>query len=355
MPSPSLVIETEIMRYAAEHTRAAHAARGQFVEWTGRSRAGKTTTVHWLANQLNAAYEAGEPDAYRVGVFEAAPIGQCKATDQHKQAVKSIYENTLGRRMDDATYRGDVGQMVQMVVYELRAAGYQMVMVDEAGRWAPHALEGAAHVVNAAGNLSPPWPLTLVLVGMHELPLNLRVLPQVENRVQDTVYFRTYTREQAQTFLQALHPFFAALDFETAEGAKVLDYILGRGVTAGLPGLIVTLVERADALCRIRGVPMSFLMLQAAHLLKAQDALDAVGDALNGFRDADDPAALRNESRAKGRRGRRGKKGRGSVWPIAAQEAAPPPDAPAPGDTSPEHHDDSDDGEDGTGAYAVGG
>jgi hypothetical protein len=278
------LIVTPLMEYAAEHTLPHHRRRGQFVEWTGRSRAGKTMTAKWLYRDVNARYAAGTPKAFRAAYYEAGTIRDATRKALHKQGIKAVYENVLRIPMDARAYNGDQSAMARDTVHELRQRDIGMVFVDEAGRMAPGAFEGITHLVNTAGQLDVPWPLTFVFVGMHELPEALRELPQVESRIKDTVNFRGFTREEATEFLRALDPFFARLDPDGAEFAKVLRLVVDSPAIDGLPGHIVDLVERTRDMARIRGTAMSVRLLDATHVLKQREAKRARLDADKGFR-----------------------------------------------------------------------
>lgn len=301
-PQDPALIETPIMHNARIRVTAIHSQRGQFACLTGRSRAGKTTTAQWLMQQMNARYELREPKAFRAAFYETGPIRSGPADHQYKQAIRALYENVIVRQMDTAIYKGDRAVMARLTVTALMEADIQVVFIDEAGRQSCYALEGLSHVLNTAASMG--WPLTIVLVGMHDLPLTIRELPQVMNRVRDTILFRSYTPDETLAFLVNVHPFFAALNPAAQETKELVTWFLAPEVSDGLPGLMVDIVERAARLAEMYGKHLSAALLRATQYMKVADTTAAERDSEQGFRGAPPLPPSLPPKRRRGRRTR---------------------------------------------------
>src|SRR5690348_9174229 len=121
-PADSPVIETPMMRHAMDRTLVAHAPRGGFVGWYGRSTAGKTTTARWLARSLASDFDANKPGAFNAKLFEASPMMGGRSHVLHKRMIRSVFVNALLEPLDPAIYRGDVTELARFTAEALQAS-----------------------------------------------------------------------------------------------------------------------------------------------------------------------------------------------------------------------------------------
>jgi hypothetical protein len=288
-PFPVLV-ETVGMRTAFDRTLSVHGG-GQFAVWTGASRLGKTTTASWGRNRINAAAARpdGDPDAFRAAYLEVGKVGPWGGHAQ-KQVLRSLFHGLIGK-LPEAVYRqSPVEDLAAMIVGGLARDDTQLVWLDEAGRLSVEALDGLCLVVDAAAGADPPHPLTIVLVGMNDLPTKVHTREQLRNRIHEWVHFAPYTHDETWALLAALHPHFALLNprrrAHQEQVAFVHDLALGR------PGLVVPFVRRVVHWARDHGGAIDLTLLRAVHLMMQRDLDRSARDQEAGYPGlgaADDP------------------------------------------------------------------
>ncbi len=277
------ILETPMMREARTRVFAVHHPRGQFVTWYGEAGVGKTTTGEWMEEQCNTDCEAGVTNAFRVARLTVPPsLTGYRAYNPGKKALLAIHNAVLPPKTDSEARWLGVASLAQMVVQQLATTDAQILMIDEAGRLDLPALEAVLLLLNYASDPRFDHPLTIVLIGMHELPINIEQLPQVKSRVADMITFRPYEVREAHELLRQVSPYFAGLDPASAEGKEALTFVIES--TGGLVRSMLQLVEKATALAQEARRPMSVLALRAALKMSEEDQERAKEAVISGHR-----------------------------------------------------------------------
>lgn len=207
VPRQKVRILTGMMKYASKLTLEAH-YNGGLVMWSGGVGRGKTCCAEWMVEELNAQYDQLNPDTFRLKHYEVGRIPKWSGREE-KIALRSLYHATIGP-MDEGVYRTfPLEAIAETIVHGLRRIGYQIIFVDEAGRLSLNALDGLVLVSNTAGNMK--WPLTIVLIGMDDLPVKIRLNERINSRVHQKVCFEPYKLHETWDLLAALDPYFAGL------------------------------------------------------------------------------------------------------------------------------------------------
>jgi hypothetical protein len=275
---PPPIVETSLMVRTVRRTMAV-APGGGLVVWTGPSRAGKTMTARWFAGKLEDAC-ATDARAFRAVHFEAAitPPGN----DGMKRGVQALYSAAISSMSETIYRQRHTEAMAAILVDGMRARNQRIALVDEAGLMSVDALSGLVLVRDVAENEG--WPITIVLIGMDDLPTKLRKRPQVVNRVHEWCYFKPYSLEETHELLAALHPHFASLDLSVATHRQEVEFL--HETYGGLPGLLVPYLRRLTYRQTELGVPISLNVLRAVHLLTERDHQAAEKAAATGFSDS---------------------------------------------------------------------
>lgn len=264
-------IETALMERTARRTLAVHPG-GALVVWSGPSRVGKTWTARWLRDSIDAAYETS-PDAFRAVHYEVGQIRDCE--NVMKRGIRSLYHATVGRMTETAYRHASAEDLAVQLVYGLQAKNVQMVFIDEAGLLPLEAIRGMvlARDIAEIGR----FPLSLIFIGMDDLPGTLRRLPQIENRIHEWCYFEAYSPGEMFELAAALHPYFASVDPSTPEGAAHVDFL--NSITKGLPGKLDPFLRKLS-LRETDGVgDIDLAFLKAVHLITARDEQRSIRDA----------------------------------------------------------------------------
>ena len=272
---PPPMVETSLMVRTVRRTMAV-VPGGGLVVWTGPSRAGKTMTARWFAQKLEDAC-ATDARGFRAVHFEAAitPTGN----DGMKRGVQALYSAAIAPMSETVYRQRQTESMATILVDGLRARNVRVVLVDEAGLMSTDALNGLVLVRDVAENEG--WPVTVVLIGMDDLPTKLAKRPQVASRIHEWCFFQPYSLEETHELLAALHPHFAELDLRITAHRSQVDFL--HRTYGGLPGLLVPYLRRLTYRERELGVPISLDVLRAVHLLTERDRHAAVDAAAKGF------------------------------------------------------------------------
>lgn len=273
-----IIVETDQMKRAANRTLAVHTG-GALVCWHGQSRVGKTTTARWLAEQINSQYDPNNPDAFRAVHYEVGEVPTWSGNKQ-KKGIKSLYNAVVGR-FDEGTYRSlPPEELARQLVHGCRRKAVRMVLVDEAGTLSLDAIRGMTLVRDTAELME--WTLSLVFIGMDDLPTTLTQVPQVEKRVHEWVYFTPYNLDETWALLAELHNYFAKLDGRKQEHREQVEFIHEQ--YGGFPGEIVPFLRRLDhRLQEFRGA-VDLTLLRAVHLLLQRDKERALADTNQQYR-----------------------------------------------------------------------
>jgi hypothetical protein len=164
------------------------------------------------------------------------------------------------------------------------------------------------------------WQLSVVLIGMDELPSVVKRSPQVRRRVHEWCYFEPYSFDDTWDFVAAIHPHFRGLARSDEEHAAQVRFL--HEDLRGLPGAIVPFLQKLDATQRACALPIDLTLLRAVHQVTSGDELRAFAEWKNRWRG---PAAPSVESaRPETDRARQKKRGK----PKEAKKAQKPDIAP---------------------------
>jgi hypothetical protein len=265
---PKVTVITSMMKEMINRTLAVHTLSA-LVVWYGQARIGKTTTANYMVNRINESFDDNDPDRFRAIYYEVGPIAKGSGNEP-KRGIRSLYQASLNIQMDEGFYtRNPSEALAAQLVHGLRRKRIQLIVVDEAGVLSAGAIRGMTLVRDVAEN--DGWTLTIVFVGMDDLPQKMTVCPQVHGRVRECCYFEKYDLDTTWALLEKLHPFFAELDAKKSahrELVKVVHELCG-----GLPGLMVPFVHQLDyRLSQGSGEPITPAFLRAVHVL-SQDGL----------------------------------------------------------------------------------
>ncbi|MGI8655583.1 MAG: hypothetical protein ACR2LC_10215 [Pyrinomonadaceae bacterium] len=272
------IIETAQMIRTANRTFAVHTLSA-LVIYAGRSRLGKTTTARWIIKQINDRYDPEDENSFRAFHYEVGEIEQW-AGNEMKKGIRSLYDAVSGTNMDEGFYRQTPTEgLARQTVFVLRRKRIQMVFLDEAGCLSLDAIRGMVLVRDTAE--IEGWTLSLIFIGMDELPKMMLQLKQIENRIHEWVYFEPYNVDEAWELLVELHPYFAKLDARKKADREQVEFILE--MTGGAPGLMIPLVQRIAT--RLLEYPddCGLPMLRAIHLEPNRDKNRSIQDSTKRY------------------------------------------------------------------------
>jgi hypothetical protein len=268
-----VVVETGHMRRTANRTLAVHRA-GALVAWHGRSRVGKTTTAEWMAKQITEQFDPDNPAAFRALHYEVGEIQRWSGQEQ-KKGLRSLYHAAIGR-LDEGLYRQlPPEDIARQLIFGLKRKSIQMILIDEAGSLSLDAIRGMVLARDTAQFMD--WTLSLVFIGMDDLPSKLCQLPQIEKRVAEWCYFVPYTLDETWTLLSELHPHFASLNARKSEHREQVKFI--HELYGGLPGEIAPFIQRFSNRLRDHHGDVDLTLLRVVHLSTQRDKDSALKDA----------------------------------------------------------------------------
>jgi AAA domain len=294
-------IVTEFMKATLERTLAIHQG-GQFAMWSGPSRVGKTTAAEWAVSSINAQADSN-PDGFRACVYEVGQIGKWSGRED-KRMLRSVYQATLGQ-LDDGTYRRfDAEALASDLVHGLKRENIQLIMIDEAGGLSLDAIGGLMLLIDVAASSRHDWRLTIVLIGMDDLPIKVRQRAQILNRFHEVVCFAPFELDDTWRLLASLHPHFAALTQGKPEDDQVVQLI--HEATGGKPGLMVPLVRRIDLMARVANHPIDLTLVNATLLLAKTEREQLERQAKHGYvTPTKDPSASTDQKGGKAKKRKR--------------------------------------------------
>jgi hypothetical protein len=300
-PRPSKIVETDLMREVAEATKRCVAQGGHLV-WTGPSRVGKTTTAdRYLTRAINRQHEqTGE--GFRALHFHVGGTGK---GDQWKQSLAILYAQAHGVPLTPHQYRRlQPTGLAEQVVMGLQRSNTRLVFIDEAGVLTTDAIKAMTLVGDTAGDMD--WPVSLVFIGMDDLPKKIESSPQVSGRISRYFYFHEYDFTQTKAFLAALHPHFAGARWDAE---KVVEAEFIQKFCHGLPGKIVSFLGHVDGHLMDIGRELNIQILRGVSQLLLQQKADAheavkrrfaVGGDVIGAQNKGAPPGGANSRRRKG-------------------------------------------------------
>lgn len=296
--APVVALTTQMIR-AEEQLFAGHNVRGQFLVVTGPAGAGKTVTGLHLTDRINTAHIAGAPNGFAAAYYVASDWRKpMNALMLQRLLYSEFAQQVLHLTVPKDMRTVNVAVTKEAIAIGLRLRNIQTVFIDEAGHIPPSGLDHLLTLINEVATRER-HPLTIVLVGMDDLPLNTQVLPQVRRRV-NTVYFTPYDAATALQILQAVHSFFKTVDLKTPQGAELMEFLLSPSVSrGGLIGYMVPLVERAAAMAPVMSMPFGLRLLRLAHATAETESANAQAAAKRAWADAVPATAQTRKSVAK--------------------------------------------------------
>jgi AAA domain-containing protein len=278
---PQVRIEAGMMRVAEKRTLDAHRLGG-FIGFTGHQGIGKTTTAEWMVERINAAYDPNNSRAFRAAYFTCPKTSGWSKQEmlEMKRGVRLLYVNVLGP-LDNGFYRSSrlPDEIAEQVVIGYEKNGIQLVFADEAGNLSLNAIRGMVIVSDKAKHRG--WDLTIVLLGMDDLPRKLEILPQIRRRVNDLIYFKPYTLAETKKLLAALHPYFGTLEDKNKSHRHQLETIHEK--YEGLPGYLTQFALRFSIYFREEPGADPMTLIQAAFLQPETDWDRAKADSDTGY------------------------------------------------------------------------
>jgi hypothetical protein len=260
------VVVTKMMRQIISRTLAVHTLCA-LVIWYGEGRIGKTTTARLTVKEILDAYDEGNPLAFRAKHIEVGDIPAWSGNEM-KKGVKSLYYAALRICLDEGVYRRDpLEAIAARLVLELQKRRIQMIFVDEAGLLSLDAIRGMVLVRDTAENMG--WTLTLVFVGMDDLPMKMEKLKQIKGRISEWCYFVEYDLNDTWNLLAELHPHFAGLDRSDENHREQVAFL--RDTYGGLPGQLVKFLQQMDYRLQEHRGAIDLSFLRGVHLLTARD------------------------------------------------------------------------------------
>jgi hypothetical protein len=280
-------VETDQMRLMISKTLGVHPL-GSLVVWAGRSRLGKTTTAATLNQKLNGNFSSDDPDAFRSVHYT---VGEVNPGNLQKKGIRSLYHACIGQ-MEEAVYRRNPAEdLARMTVEALRVKNIKMVFIDEAGNLPLEAIRGMVLVRDTAQAMG--WTLSLVFVGMDDLPVKLVQLPQIHHRIHEWCYFKPYSLEETLFLLQQLEPRFSCYSLEDPDQRQQIEFIHEQ--FDGRPGLIVPFLRRLkNRLYSDLGGVIDLPALMAVHLNFLRDKDAAISDYQNSYTGVMEPKSAQD-------------------------------------------------------------
>jgi type II secretory pathway predicted ATPase ExeA len=272
LPSPEAprVVETGLMANVIQRTLALH-SEGPIVVWSGPSRAGKTVTAQRMCTKLNEVRES-HPNGFGAQYFEVGALPRT-GNGAERRILKSVFSACRVPISDGVFRRQPLEQIAEQFIASIRPRRLQLLCVDEAGMLPIEAINGLVILRDVARNQG--WPLSLVLIGMDDLPRTLRSREQVYNRVLEWCQFIPFCDEEVSALLLAMSPQLA--ERPNAEIQQMVAFLQER--CRGLPGLIVPLLKRAAYWAQVGQRPLGLEAMRTAEAVtrQAEDAAVAMG------------------------------------------------------------------------------
>lgn len=284
-PTQASIIRTQMIDHAAARILSAHAKRGQFALIVGRSGAGKTTAARYMAQAFSEDCDQGAPNGFRARHYTCTEMRVLYEQALERHLLSEMLTKGLGIRIGRDLRQYRAADLQRLVLNALRDQGVQMLFIDEAGMIPVLGLNMLANLLNEA-DMAGDCPLTLVLVGMHHLPLNVRDLPQLDTRAQTTINFAPVNATEAVAALALAHPFFQTLDMSDPEVQTDLKWMLSQDVTGGLLGKVIKLAEKAAKYAGVTGEPFNFEVIRDVQMMERAESNRAMRDATRGYRGA---------------------------------------------------------------------
>jgi hypothetical protein len=213
-----------------------------------------------MVDELNAQYDPQNPESFRLLHYEVGTIAKWSGRED-KTALRSLYHKIIGP-MDEGVYRRfPLEAIAEMIVHGLKTTGCQIIFVDEAGRLSLGALDALVLVSNTAGLMG--WPLTIVIIGMDDLPFKITLNPRIYSRVCQKICFEPYKLKETWDLLAVLDPHFARLNREDRKAKEQVELV--HELCGGNAREITSLVSRFAGMLREHPDVDPLIAIRGAH------------------------------------------------------------------------------------------
>jgi DNA transposition AAA+ family ATPase len=274
-----ITVVTPMMREMINRTLAVHTLSA-LILWYGQSRIGKTTTALYLSEELNRLFDESNPDSFRAVHYEVGKIGS-RNGNEWKQGIRGFYEATHKSQIDEGFYKRNTPEAIaRQVVHGLRRRRIELVFVDEAGTLSLEAIRGICLIRDTAVNEG--WTLTVVFIGMDDLPDKLIKIPRIHLRLLDTCHFTKYEVNDTWELLKKLHTYFKNLDPKNKAHQEQVETV--HELCSGLPGLIVPFVHKLSYRLQTLTGDVSVPFLRAVHELSNESMVNALKESRRVYR-----------------------------------------------------------------------
>jgi len=258
------IITTPLMIETVNRTLNVH-YESPIVVWTGPSRNGKTETAKWLVRKLDERANR-DPAAFRAKHFQFGGTSAVGAAGR-KATLRSVHTATIGRIKEGEYRELQIENLARKCAVGLHALNVELLLVDEAGLLGVDGLRALVLLRDVATDCG--WTLNIVLIGMDDLPTDLKSLPQIERRVHEWCYFKPYDREEMERLVQGLMPEYPEFTCSTPDGLAMIKFLLEK--SSGLPGLLAPLLAKVRATCSLMGEGPSLPVLHASYMNTERD------------------------------------------------------------------------------------
>lgn len=270
IPIEKQIIETGFMKEVMSRTLIVHPGNSV---WYGESRVGKTTTAQYIVKTINEAFDPYNPHAFRAVHFEVGQIAEWSGHEQ-KRGLKSLYNATLGR-IDEGLYKNDpIETVVEQLVLGLMRKNIQQIYIDEAGNLSLDAIRGIIMAYDAAKNAG--HLLSLIFIGMDDLPTKVNKLPQIKGRIHEWCYFEPYDLKGIADLLVRISSLFENLEFENPKHKELIECIYE--LCGGFPGLLIPFLTKLERYQIIESVEITTTYLRAIHLRTMVDKNNSISN-----------------------------------------------------------------------------
>jgi hypothetical protein len=268
IPIEEKIVETGFMREVMNRTLTVHPGNSV---WYGEARIGKTTTARHFVEQITSAYDPYNPYAFRAIHYETGEIASWSGNEQ-KKGLKSLYNATLGR-IDEGMYRTDPPEtIVRHLVQGLMRKNIQIIFIDEAGNLSLDAIRGMIMTYDAAKNLG--HSLSLVFIGMDDLPVKVTKLPQIKGRIHEWCYFEPFSFEDVAKLLPKLTNHFNSIDLNNSQDYEIVECMIE--LFGGFPGLIIPFLRKVERYQLVEREEITIKYLRTIHLRTTIDQKNAI-------------------------------------------------------------------------------
>lgn len=282
-PKSEVIVETKMVKEIIGSTMYNHRGGGMSC-WSGNSGIGKTTTALLMESNVREAYnrDPTNPYAFLAKYYEVGEIQKWSGNEQ-KRGIKSLYLAIAGS-LDEGEYiRLPPEQLASDLVYTAKRKRIKMVFIDEAGCLSTDAIRGMVLVRDISKKEG--WTISLIFIGMDDLPLKLNSLPQIDRRVHHWCYFKEYDFDDTWTLLSELHTHFIKIDRKDKDSKKRYEEIkehveFVHETFGGYPGLIVPFINQLDYFTRDLKIEIDLKTLRTVHYSMTSDKAQAIEDAV---------------------------------------------------------------------------